>query len=677
MDTLDLQEKNKSVASTALLALQRYFLYSRKAFHPSSFRLFCFLHTLQCLQLLSLLVPSDPSRSMPWNYSLCGWLWTGLALCTYPDEALQRLGLSESTVSMVYSLCLAGKAVLTLSVALGLAALKEDAFEGLQGNSDKKVWTRTALAVDYYWGVFVLRVISIPMPVFLLNHPSEPWNLTAFLWFICLKALETAYSCSTSWFSGDFESVSSPFVSVQIWLFDLATILLVTVLDYAAYPGKFAAILVALGGYKLAILLRTAPYHSLNRTVLELGKGLLVAWTGVCLLLGMYMSTSQSSIMTTSLLLLPFPLLVLILRHILIVRIRTMCRVQYPRRLYEVEQILRKQALRGVENSGSVDRAFTKACQLFPKSEQLVIWALYYYKSLKDVTFVQVNISKLMKAKWSLINYIECFVCYKGVTDWLRSLPDQAEPSSFWEYQVSLEEVLKRDKEITKAHCELFSELAAEQPKPEKVVKMSRALVRDISAYESFVKRTMHKHPICPDLLMLYSDFLAVLTNSKRAQKYEQLAARVNAQLKANKTESSVDLYDSKCMIVVMSLESGTIGSILWAKNCDLLGYSAADVIGSDHSLVVPMPLKDSHTGMLKRITMFRHHHPVYESRHHLYFSHKDGTLIGAHWKVRLINLPTTGDMTIVAALKPRTDAAVLAFLDTAGTRVTAMVSTT
>jgi hypothetical protein len=64
----------------------------------------------------------------------------------------------------------------------------------------------------------------------------------------------------------------------------------------------------------------------------------------------------------------------------------------------------------------------------------------------------------------------------------------------------------------------------------------------------------------------------------------------------------------------------------------------------------------------------------VYESKHHLYFSHKNGTLIGAHWKVRLINMPESGDMTIVAALKPRTDASAMAFLDEMGLRVTAMV---
>ena len=130
MDTLELQEKNKSAASIALLALQRYFLYSRKVFHPSSVRLFCFLHTLQCLQLLSLLIPSDPHKGLPWNYSLCSWLWTSVALCTRPDEAMLSVGLSSSTVSMVYSLCIGGKAVLALAVAVGLAALKEESFDG-------------------------------------------------------------------------------------------------------------------------------------------------------------------------------------------------------------------------------------------------------------------------------------------------------------------------------------------------------------------------------------------------------------------------------------------------------------------------------------------------------------------------------------------------------------------
>lgn len=674
MDTLELQEKNTSAASTALLALQRYFLYSRKVFHPSSFRLFCFVQTLQCLQLLSLLIPSDSSLGLPWNYSLCNWLWMSLALISHPDVALQRLGASPAVVTIGYSLCVIGKGVLAGAISWGFTLLSEESFENLQGNSDRKVWIRTILAADYYWGVILFRVLGIPLPAYLISHYSEPWSLPACVLFLVLKAFDIAYFCSTSWFICDFEAVSSPFISVQMWLLDFVFIGIVAMFDFSVYTGEFAAILVALGGYKLVVLVRIAPYHYRSRTVLELGKALLVAWAGVCLLIGVYMGASQSSILTVSLLILPFPLLIVILKHLLTLRIRAMSSVQYPQRLFEIEQILRKQVSKGSENSKRVDIAFTKACQLFPKSEQLVIWALYYYKSLQDVTFVQVNISKLMKTKWSLISYMECFCCYKGVMDWLRTLPDQAEPLAFWEYQVRLESVLAQDKAISKAHCELFSELAVEQPKPEKVVKLSRDLVSKITKYEAFVKKTMHRHPICPGLLTLYSDFLAVLTNSKRAHKYEQLAARVNAQLQANKTESSVDLYDSKCMIVVMSLESATIGSIIWAKNCDLLGYSAADVIGSDHGLVIPMPLKSTHTGMLRRITMFRHHHPVYESKHHLYFSHKNGTLIGAHWKVRLINMPESGDMAIVAALKPRTDASAVAFLDEMGLRVTAMV---
>ena len=676
MDVAALQEKRGSVAFLSLLALQRYFLYMRKTFYPLSFRVFCCIQVIQSLQIVTLLIPRDSGKGLPWSYSLCGWMWTSLELTVRPEALMLHLGASEVTVTIVLSVLLVGKILLGLGLAGFLAMLKEETFESLQENSDKKLWFRALLNLDYYWRLLLFRVLNIPLPAYFLTHlPFSQGLPFLLLLFPVLTALDIAYFSSTSWFTNDYEAVSAPIVPLNIWLMDFIFIFFVTLFDFDSYSVKFACILIALGGYKVLILVRTAPFHRFSRSVIEIFKGVMVGWGGVCMLIGEEMEISQGSILPVSLFVVITPLLTGIFAHVLHLRMHTLCNVQYPQRLYEIEQILRKQIFKSHSTSQKADTAFKRACTLFPKSEQLVIWALYYYKSLKDVTFVQVNVSKLMKIKWGVVSYIECFTCYKGVISWLKTIQDQAEPLSFWEYQVRLEEILRRDNEITKIHYELFSELALEHPKSQKIAKLSRILVTKMTTFEAYVKRTMQKHPICPELLRLYSNFLSILTNSRRAAKYEQLAFRVTEQLKTNKAENCVDLYDPECMIVVMSIEPSTLGSIIWAKNSRVLGYlSPADVMGIDHNIIIPLPLKRSHAGMLKRITVFRHHHPVYESRHHLYFEHQTGALVGAHWKVRLINLPFTGDMTIVAALKPREDAAVIAFVDDSGRKVTAMV---
>ena len=678
MDSSAPLEKNNSPRQIAKLAFERYFYYSRTAHLPAAHRLVCAFQVMECAQIFAIIVRRGEGQGMTWNYGGVGWLWSALELTVLPPALLSWLSLSATTITSLLAILITSKLLTLFSLSLLFAFSRSESFEYIASGGDKHYFLKLTLVIDQFLSVFLLRVSAIPSISFFSSeiHSGNVLfgNFACLCLLLSLKLIDVTYMCSTNWFSNDLEAVSTPLSHVHMWATTLLFTLFVSFFDYSAQEVRFCAILISIGAYKAVILLRTAPYHHQTRNLFELTKAVTIFWSGISLLLGLYTGSPPDSMLSTILFTLLSPQLVLILSVVLRREQTRVSKVQYPHKLFEVEHILRRQVAKGRSSSRSVDVAFTRACELFPKSEQMVVWALYYYKYLKDVTFVQVNVSKLMKTPWSVLNYVECYHCYRIVLAYIRSLPDQAEPLSFWKYQQSLKEVMAKDYEITKIHCELFSELAGEGPKVEKVARLARNVSIAIGEYNKFVQRVMKQHPICPELLSLYSDFLYVLTNSKHAGKYQHLAVKVSDMLKANRTDNSVDLYDSRCLIVVMSLEKSTLGTIIWAKNTELLGYSPGDIVGTDHNIVIPVPLKDKHTNMLKRITMFRHHHPVYESRHHLYFAHRSGSIVGAHWKVRLVNLPVTGDMCIVAALKPRHDANTIALLDDGGVTVTAMV---
>lgn len=675
MEPLEILRKHRP--QPLLLALQRYYYHHRKTHLPVPAKLVYFLHALQCLQMLALLFPYQADWDLPWNYSHLGVLWTGLGLVTNPCRLLERLGVGVQYIITGIAIFIAGKLAFFLLTASVFAGMKH--FETWMSTSEKRNLERLLLGLDFYLGLFLFRVLYLPAHTYLLEHLREggtvAFSVTQQLAVLTvMKLLNTAYVGSTSWFAGDLETYSSPQAHIQMWGLDWMYMALMAGPDFSDHKMRFAGILTILGAVKTGKVVLSAPYHRRVRNLLELVKGLIMLWGGSVLSVAVFNHSGQDSILATCLFFLLFPFLFLLLAHMMLLRIKSMARMLLPESLCEVEQILRGSIENGHLSSKQVSIAFTTAGQQFPKCCQLVLWTLHYYRHLKDVICVQVHVSKLMKMKWGFLGYIECYCCLKEAQDWLRTLPEQAEACGFWEYQENLRDLQSIDQEITQIHTNLFTELSQVVPKLSRTMRLIRQIARKSRQYDEYVQATIKQHPICPELLSLYSTFLSYLSNSRQAGKYRALERRVADSLRANKTENSVDLYDSNCMIVVMSLEPDSTGLVIWVQNASLLGYEASEIIGSDHCLVIPQPLKDSHTGMLRRITQFRHHHPVYESRHHLYFAHKSGLLLGAHWKVRLVNMPLTGRLCVVAALKRRPDAATVAFVGEDHRTVTAMV---
>lgn len=598
-------------------------------------------------------------------------------MITNPFALMERVEVGIQFQITGLAMLIGGKLVFFLLTASIFAAMPN--FDTWMSTTEKRSLERLILGVDFYLGLLIFRVLYLPANAYLLGHLSDGGDtmlpcLEQLGVLTAMKLINTAYVGSTSWFGGDLETYSSPQAQVQMWILDFIYVVFMANPDFRDNKIRFAGILMLIGLIKAGKMVLSAPYHKKARNLFELFKALVMLWGGLVLFISALNHSGQDSILATSLFFLLFPFLFSLLAHLMFVHIHSIARVQFPTRLFEVEQILRENIESGNFSSSQVSIAFTSAGQLFPKSLQLVLWTLYYYQHLKDVICVQVHVSKLMKMKWGVLGYIESFYCLRVVQDWLMSLPEQAEPCSFWEYHKNLRELQAIDQEITRIHTDLFSELSQAFPTMPRSMRLMRKLASKSRLYDEYVQATIKQHPICPELLSLYSSFLFSLSNSRQAGKYRSLERRVADSLKANKTENSVDLYDSNCMIIVMSLEPESIGTVIWAQNANLLGYQQSEVVGSDHCLVVPHPLKGTHTAMLQRITLFRHHHPVYESRHHLYFAHKSGLLLGAHWKVRLVNMPVTGRLCVVAALKRRPDAATVAFVGEDKRTVTAMV---
>jgi PAS domain S-box-containing protein len=165
-----------------------------------------------------------------------------------------------------------------------------------------------------------------------------------------------------------------------------------------------------------------------------------------------------------------------------------------------------------------------------------------------------------------------------------------------------------------------------------------------------------------------------MLQKEQKAASLRYMSSEViKAQMK--RKDSKVNLLDVKLMIVVISLSESNFGIVLSAKGSDILGYTDEQLVGTHHSFLIPPPFNENHDRMLRNITKFRHKHPVYESLHTLYFMERSGCIVSADWKVCLVNLPESGALAILAAIRPQTHVIDVALVGEETRKIIVMVS--
>lgn len=668
-----------SVPALGLLSVQRYYFFYRKHFLPYNLKWTLFCHFLEIIQLLALLIPKDSARALPWNYSICGPIWEVLSFISLPDVLLEQLHVAPELVTALYAIVVGSKVIIGIAMAVLLGCMDSQKFAATVNESRTNLLQKPLFLLNYLLNL-LFRVLFIPIIAFWMSQISN-MQATYHLAYIGLvllavgsRVVDTAYIGNTTWFQEDLESIAVCSDRIYLFLAKLVHVFICSAVDFKANSYYFSAGLMATGLYSVIKVIFKVPFHDVKMNCLVLIKAEISLWGGACLLLGNWDHSAQEMMKATLLFFLLLPGFTVLLIAQLAKKLKNALYAEYPMPLYQVEHCVRLLLKTNDASMNSIDEVFRKAFLLYPSSPQLVVWSLYYYQHFKDVTFVQVSMSRLLKQPWGLIYFVECLYCVFVVEDWLHSLPDQAEVLSFMTFQHAMKRATEADNEASRAHYELFTELATKSPNLLRVTHLAANLGKQMKRCTLIYRQMLKSHPNSSEILQRFSSFLGTLSSSKAAFKYYTLAQREISRVHAKRSDQSVDLYDPNCMVVVMSLEKASLGLITWAQNSELLGFSRQEVIGADHSAVVPAPIKATHIGKLKRITEFRHHHPVYESKHILYFANREGFLVGAYWKVRLINMPGSGDMSIIAALKKRKDAPAIAFIGEDLSSVVAMV---
>jgi len=631
-------------------------------------------------QLFAFLLPAEPQQNLPWAYNLSGQPWTVLALLVRPDYLLQTWGCSARLLAWVYATAVFAKMATVAVMALVYGLMEEHRFELVACGGFKGLLGRMASLWDRALSVLLLKWLLVPGVLLLAKEFSSGAIIVpGLLTVVTLAVLNRCYLGTFLWNEKDIEAALSWQARTFPTSVLLASLLACSALPYSHYPAFYSAIQIVSGVLLAGQALLARPYYKATMNAVLLGRGVVLGWGGLCTFLGYVLNPSQSSILATALFFLVGPFVFFLLLHRLLhssnspMTISTQSSVQDLQLKVQVHLCTRKPSTSHLDEDFHL--MFSRHLTTTLRDEtQLVLLALLYYQWQEDDTFVQVNLSKLQKLRWPVFLYMDCCYAVFATRLWLMRSAHLAEAMTYMDFESKYRHLLDVDWSATETHWRLFTELARKSPQISRVTQLAYDLDRRIAIYKDTVREMNQKYKQNRPLLRLLSDFYQELTNSQQALRYSELLIKAEKQQLARNYEEVVDYYSPETMVMAISLEESDFGHIVWTHSAELLGYTDSELQGKDHSVLIPPPIHTLHMQKLRRIALFRHHHPVYANVHGIVFMQKNGVMLNAYWKVRLVNAPDTANLVVLCALKKRENAPVVAFVDDEGLKVTAMV---
>lgn len=679
---------------TVLVALQRYYVFLRVRLHRVPYKTLMVLSAVQTLQLVSFVFPRSSSRGLPWNYEALQPLWLSLGVSVSPPALLHWLSVSDYVLVGCVLGLLAEQVVVMAALMCVCVRLSTYDFVSELSAAQMGIVHPWLFALHEVCNFVLLKVLFFPLvyafsadvtclfPYTCLDFVTATplvVNLEAVALFllICLKLTDLAFVGNIRWTSGDLESLSScQYRGVLTWL-EVALVGIAAVVPFRSHPTVYGLLLLGFGAVYLNYLYLKLPFHQMVMNNMRTARGLFFLWSGlICLIADFMGGYSQAAFGPTALYWLSIVLVLPMVCGRYSSRAQGLGVVRKAEQAFEVEHMIRAVLRSGSSrDQANLDRVISSALQAFPQSVSLTVWTLYYYMQLEDTIFVKVTLAKLVGMRKSALSAVEAFYAVFYVENWLRSFAIEREAIEYLNMRKRYLFARQKDQEVCERLYEVFCSIGQRGTKFNTLVTSFHkieSMLRVCKLYYAVSVKTRQSK----DFLDSYAGFMEMLQREKKAMSLRYRSAEmIKAQIK--RRDAKVSLFDSQIMIVTMSLSSRNLGFILTATGCELLGYLDEQVVGAHHSVLIPPPHCDNHDDMLRRITRFRHKHPVYESLQMLYFLDRARYLIPADWKVGLINLPGTGELAVLAAVRPHETYEDIAFVNEQTMTLSAMVRST
>lgn len=656
-------------------------LSTRLRFKP---RINYLIQIIQAAQLVTLIIPPDNSKELPWNYSHFSIIWEWVSISVRINYLFSYIGISYINEIAVLLLILCQY---LSKITLLYKLYKLRSYDLATCNLTPKLERHYMTYLEQYSRYLLFELGYIPFLInilsFNLHFSSTESNtltsmlllLTAFM-ILCIE--DSLFLQPVSW----YHSPTSEFISDSRYILRkrvayLVVLIITQFVNFKEGWYIYSAVSISVGWYVAYKFGMEQPYGDRVMNCIEVCKGVVILWGGIVMTLCVMNSYGSEDITGTLVYLLVMPFIVYLSFYTarsryekLITSEDDLCQTQlFHILLAKCHQISKQEREAGslVHIPAELETRIKYFSEFNQDEPFFVLWLVYFFQAMKYKISVKILISILEYHLSSKLVFTYVNLLKNDLRELVINDPDENEAFNYICFTQNLAELLKLDEITCQSAQSFYRGLLSDSPNSQSLSKLILNMTESIITTENYYEYILNNFARNPLALHYYSGFLNIIKSSLKHKEVDFLAANSFADLKKrSKFDKDLKFFENDSCKMVVNLEQKNRGQILWITNANIYGYNDTFLTGTEFRQMIPEPVRKMHDAFFLRLFDIWSPHSVLTRNVDVFVLDKEGFIIASIYKARMTNLES-GKLVVLAGLKPDKDGLEIAFLDQEG----------
>lgn len=648
---------------------------------PSSYFLKIVGRVILAMQIFALVVNPDSEAKLPWIYSDIRYVWIGFAVVSRPDfiaKAYNQQLVCSVIFLTILATALALKCGIMIRIMKNTSQLTTNA-EDAQSLRPEFMTLECLMRYILFELGYIPCLYSLISTSSLLSY-SNPLSynllisfLSSFYLILCIE--DSLYMQQVFWTDLKSDSI----ISIPLYILAKRVSILIIIyttshIDFPTQWLEYSLILISFGTLIIFLFYKNLPYSNFNRNFEEVSKGILLLWGGVVTFYAGWRKLGQEYSTATLIYIIPLVFMILLNRQILLTRYARIVNLENGRSLNKLFHILLRRS-RGELKEVDMDKCIKVYMKEFEENVYITMWLCYYYLEQNQFLPVKIllsNISKQHKS-WQILSYEQVIIHHlkvEAVKD-----QDENEAVTYIEFCQKLATLLNQDKKSCKIMHDFYIELLTNSSESTRISKLIEKVNSTVRSAHHFYKKLSSLYNYNPKVLDYYAGFLDAIENSldHKNALIRAIQADYEEATRYDAMEASARYFDSRNLILVVSLNPDSLGQILWLKNSRVLGYENSDLEDSSFKALVPEPIRSFHDPLFAKSSDIWSKHVILTGLLSLVVVSREQYLTPVLIKARMVNLNNCS-LAVILVLKHNLYGYLEAYLSTDGRYICGLV---
>jgi hypothetical protein len=642
------------------------------------------IQILQAAQLLTLIIPPENSKELPWNYSHFSFIWEWVSISVRINYLFSYMGMNYINELSVLLLIIS-EYLCKFTLLYKIYKLRN--YDLATHNLTPKLQRDYLIYLEQYSRYFLFELGYIPFLINILNFnlhftSAESHTLTIMLLllavFMILCIEDSLFLQSVSW----HHSPTSEFISDSRYILRkrVAYLVVLIISQFVNFKGEwyiYSAVFIIVGWYVAYKFGMQQPYGDRIMNCIEVCKGMMIFWGGIVMTLCVMNRYESEDITGTLVYLLVMPFIMYLSFHAarsryekLITSEEDLCQNQ----LFHILLVKTLKISKHEREAGAmlpIPAELETRIKYFSEVNQeepfFVLWLVYFFQAMNYKISIKILISTLEYHLSSNLVFTYVNLLKNDLRELVINDPDENEAFNYICFTQNIAELLQLDEITCQSSQSFYRGLLANSPDSKSLSKLILKMTQNITTTENYYEYILSNFNRNPLPLYYYSGFLDIIKSSLKHKEVDFLAANSFDELKKRSNlDNDLKFFENDSCKMIVNLEQKNRGQILWITNANIYGYNDTFLTGTEFRQMIPEPVRKMHDAFFLKLFDIWSTHSVLTKNVDVFVLDKEGFIVASIYKARMTNLES-GKLVVLAGLKPDKDGIEIAFLDQEG----------